>query len=61
MLDMRNPRNVLGGYITGRQLNNAWTRAVMNGQEPRVALEEAVKEIQRELKRKQDEYGIGGD
>lgn len=60
MLDMRNPRNVLGGYITGRQLNNAWTRAVMNGQEPRVALEEAVKEIKRELERKQDEYGIGG-
>ncbi len=60
MLDMRNPRNVLGGYITGRQINNAWTRAVMNGQEPRVALEEAVKEIERELKRKQDEYGIGG-
>lgn len=61
MQDMRNPRNVLGGYITGRQLNNAWTRAVMNGQEPRVALEEAVKEIERELKRKQEEYGIGGN
>ena len=55
---MRNPRNVLGGYITGRQLNNAWTRAVMSGQSTQEALEDAVKEIQRELRRKQEEYGI---
>lgn len=57
---MRNPRNVLGGYITGRQLNNAWTRAVMNGQSAMEALEDAVWEIDRELLRKQEEYGTGG-
>ena len=57
---MRNPRNVLGGYITGRQINNAWTRAVMNGQSEMEALEDAVREIDRELERKQEEYGIGG-
>ena len=61
MRDMRNPRNVLGGYITGRQLNNAWTRAVMSGQDAHEALEDAVKEIRRELLRKQNEYGIGGE
>lgn len=57
---MRNPRNVLGGYITGRQINNAWTRAVMNGQSPMESLEDAIREIDRELLRKQEEYGIGG-
>lgn len=60
MHSMRNPRNVLGGYITGRQLNNAWTRAVMSGQDAHEALEDAVKEIRRELERKQNEYGIRG-
>ena len=61
MRNMRNPRNVLGGYITGRELNNAWTRAVMGGQDSHEALEDAVKTIRRELERKQEEYGIGGE
>lgn len=57
---MRNPRNVLGGYITGRQINNAWTRTVLSGQNEKEALEDAIREINRELARKQEEYGIGG-
>lgn len=49
---------VLGGYFTSRHINNAWTSVVMGGEKPRDALENAVKEINRELRMKQEEYGI---
>ncbi|PYI57495.1 extracellular solute-binding protein [Paenibacillus flagellatus] len=48
---------VLGGYFTGRHLNNAWNRVVLSGQNPRESLEDAVKEIDKELKLKREEYG----
>ena len=51
-------RNVLGGYYTSRHLTNAWTRCVENGEDFRDSLEEAVEEINIELRRKQIEYGI---
>ena len=49
---------VLGGYFTPRHLNNAWNRVVLQGWHPREALEEAVKEINRELVKKQEEFGM---
>lgn len=50
---------VLGGYYTSRYLLNAFTNVVVTGtSSPRDALESAVKEINRELKMKQDEYGV---
>lgn len=49
---------VLGGYFTSRHINNAWSRVVLQGWHPREALEEAVKEINRELLKKQEEFGI---
>lgn len=49
---------VLGGYFTNRHLNNAWTRVVTMDQQPRDSLEYAVKEINLEMRRKQQEYGI---
>lgn len=49
---------VLGGYFTSRHITNAWTTAVISGGDPRDALENAVKEINRELRMKQEEYGI---
>jgi ABC-type glycerol-3-phosphate transport system substrate-binding protein len=49
---------VLGGYFTNRHLNNAWTTVVISGGEVRGALEQAVKDINRELRMKQEEYGI---
>lgn len=52
---------VLGGYFTGRHLNNAWNRVIIDGQSVRDALEEAVYDINRELKMKQEEYGIHVD
>lgn len=54
----KEPPVVLGGYFTGRHLNNAWNRVIINGQPVRDALEEAVYEINRELRMKQEEYGI---
>lgn len=49
---------VLGGYFTGRHLTNAWNKVVLEGKNPREALEDAVKAINRELQRKQEEFGV---
>jgi ABC-type glycerol-3-phosphate transport system substrate-binding protein len=64
---------VLGGYFTGRHIVNAWNRVVMSKESrivndkkkvyvsPRDSLETAVKDINRELRQKQEEYGVGGE
>jgi len=49
---------VLGGYYTPRHIGNAWNKVVLQGTNPREALEEAVREINRELRKKQEEFGI---
>ncbi len=61
---------VLGGYFTGRHIVNAWNRVVMSAQTSvlkrqararvlvRDSLEQAVKDINRELRQKQEEYGV---
>ncbi|MBQ7635845.1 MAG: extracellular solute-binding protein [Lachnospiraceae bacterium] len=49
---------VLGGYMTERHLTNAWTSVVMSGMDVREAIERAVKDINRELRMKQEEYGV---
>lgn len=49
---------VLGGYFTGRHLTNAWNRVVLQGWKVRDALDEAVEYINRELRKKQIEFGI---
>ncbi|GIP31888.1 ABC transporter substrate-binding protein [Paenibacillus sp. J2TS4] len=54
----KEPPVVLGGYFTNRHLTNAWNRVVMSGMNPRESLEQAVKDINRELKAKQEEYGV---
>jgi hypothetical protein len=51
---------VLGGYFTSRHIDNAWNRVVLQGQNPRDSLEEAVRDINRELRKKQEEFHIGG-
>ncbi|HOJ09397.1 MAG TPA: extracellular solute-binding protein [Clostridiales bacterium] len=53
---------VLGGYFTGRYINNAFNSVVVAGNKtPRDALEDAVREINKELKMKQEEYGVFRD
>lgn len=57
--NVRYMRPTIGGYITTRHVNNAWTRVVVDSSgavSPRDSIEEAIKEINRELRRKQIEY-----
>ena len=49
---------VLGGYFTGRHLTNAWNRIVIGEMPVRDSLEKAVKDINKELKSRQEEHGI---
>jgi ABC-type glycerol-3-phosphate transport system substrate-binding protein len=49
---------VLGGYFTSRHVQFAWTRVVLQGENPREALELATEDINRELRRKQAEFGF---
>jgi ABC-type glycerol-3-phosphate transport system substrate-binding protein len=50
---------VLGGYFTPRHVDNAWNQVVLQGKNARESLEEAVRAINRELRKKQEEFGIG--
>ncbi len=49
--------NVPGSYFIPRELNNAWNRTVVDGMNYRSSLERAVMNINRELIRKQSEFG----
>jgi ABC-type glycerol-3-phosphate transport system substrate-binding protein len=49
---------VLGGYFTGRHVMNAWNRVVLGDMLPRDSLELAVEDINIELRKKQEEYGV---
>lgn len=49
---------VLGDYFTPRHITNAWNSVVLEGRNHREALEKAVEDINRELIRKQEEFGI---
>jgi len=48
---------VLGSYMNGRNVYNAWNSVVIGGEDPRTALENAVETINREMQMKQLEYG----
>lgn len=50
--------NVPGGYMTTRQLTFSWNQTVLEGGNARIELEKAVKDINRELKRKQFEFDL---
>jgi len=47
-----------GGYFTGRHLEIAWNKVVLERQNPRVVMEQAVIDINREMMRKQVEFGL---
>ncbi len=50
--------NVLGGYYTSRYLTTALNQHVLQGVNARIALEDAIREINKEMVRKQEEYRI---
>ncbi|SEM60478.1 extracellular solute-binding protein [Paenibacillus sp. OV219] len=52
---------VLGGYFTGRNVDNAWNRVVLGGENTRESFEQAIKDINKELEAKQKEFGVGPD
>jgi hypothetical protein len=49
---------VPGGYFTDQHVKNAMYRVVNTGMNPRESLEIAVEDIDRELRRKQAEFGM---
>lgn len=49
---------VPGGYFTGRHIINAWNRVIINHDNARDSLEEAVKDINKELTAKRIEFGL---
>ena len=49
---------VLGGYYTTRHIANIWNEIVLNGKLPREAIEEGVREINKELRKKREEFGL---
>lgn len=57
----KEPAVVLGGYFTGRHVLNAWNRVVLQGMNPREALEESIYDINKELAKKQEEFGVKVD
>lgn len=53
----KNAPNTLGGYYTGRNVTNAWTRVVLSKWNARASWEKAIDDIESEILRKQIEYG----
>lgn len=58
---LRESPNAMGGYYTSRYLLTALNQTVIQGLSGRIALEDAVKEINKEMRRKQNEFGIPED
>jgi ABC-type glycerol-3-phosphate transport system substrate-binding protein len=49
---------VIGGYYTTRHIANIWNEVVLNGKIPREAVEEGVRSINKELRKKREEFGL---
>ena len=58
---VRTTGKVPGDYLVERELSNAWNTVVNDGTNPRVAIDDAVIIINRELKRKLTEFGYYKD
>lgn len=58
---MREIPKVPGWYMLERELSNAWNNIVINGQNTRSAVEDAVTKIDKELMRKLEEFGYVED
>lgn len=50
-----------GGYMVERELSNAWNKIVFDGENPRAATDNAIITMNRELKRKLEEFGYMKD
>ncbi|HRT32163.1 MAG TPA: extracellular solute-binding protein, partial [Anaerolineae bacterium] len=54
---LQEPVRLPGSYMQERELSNAWNRIVFDGVNPRVALDNAILIINREITRKMEEFG----
>ncbi len=54
---LQEPVKLPGSYMQERELSNAWNRIVFDGVNPRVAIDNSVTLINREITRKMEEFG----
>lgn len=54
---LQEPVKLPGSYMQERELSNVWNRIVFDGANPRVAIDNAVVVINREILRKMEEFG----
>lgn len=54
---LQEPVKLPGSYMQERELSNAWNKIVFDGVNPRVAIDNSVLIINREIKRKMEEFG----
>ncbi|MCX7707983.1 MAG: extracellular solute-binding protein, partial [Anaerolineae bacterium] len=54
---LQEPVRLPGSYMQERELSNVWNRIVFDGANPRVAIDQAVNVINREITRKMEEFG----
>jgi hypothetical protein len=54
---LREPVKLPGSYMLERELSNVWNKSVFDGAYPRVAMDQAVIIINREIQRKMEEFG----
>jgi ABC-type glycerol-3-phosphate transport system substrate-binding protein len=54
---LQEPVKLPGSYMEERELSNAWNRIVFDGVNPRVAIDNSVVVINREITRKMEEFG----
>lgn len=54
---LQEPVRLPGSYMQERELSNVWNRIVFDGANPRVAIDQAVTVINREITRKMEEFG----
>ncbi len=54
---LQEPIKLPGSYMQERELSNVWNRIVFDGVNPRVAIDNAVITINREITRKMEEFG----
>lgn len=58
---LQEPVRLPGSYMQERELSNVWNRIVFDGANPRVAIDQAVIIINREITRKMEEFGYLAD
>jgi ABC-type glycerol-3-phosphate transport system substrate-binding protein len=54
---LQEPVKLPGSYMQEREISNAWNKIVFDGVNPRVAIDDAVIIINREITRKMEEFG----